>query len=568
MKISIKFFVYIFYIISIFLVSRRFIYLDSNLDAEYSLIQEYRVAKYKLHEESLAINTLLTYKHMYKGDKYLQKMVKIKNNINESVNHIVDLDVDYFDPLLTIEFYRSQLSKLSDSAYEKIDRIQYKINFMIIVFMSISLFLVLLESLFYRIFLKKVLCILLHIETKKLYLKKYKHSNPIISKLINIQKNLFFFDKSLDVILTGHGIQDNLHNLFNDENFKKYINFDRIGFAKIIESNIIADYAISKSKNIMIVPGYKETIKGSSLKYLKNQTDVRIIPDLKKYLIEHENSESTKLMLKEGYQSSLTAPIIDNNSKAIGFIFFNSFKKNSYNDSDIKKISYLSKLISSVMLKNIFIDDIIFYSALNLVTLVENKDPETHKHLDRMQLYSKIICTNLYNSNKFAGEIDSILVDEIYKYAPMHDIGKVGVPDSILLKPGKLDDEEIKIMKRHSSIGGDVINSFRDKIKNSNKNYFKTAFNIANYHHEKWNGLGYPEGLIGVDIPIEARIVSIADVFDALTTKRSYKRAFSFEESIDIILSESGKSFDPEIIEIFKESLGEIGDVYEKLKEV
>ncbi|WP_306767440.1 HD-GYP domain-containing protein [Hypnocyclicus thermotrophus] len=147
-------------------------------------------------------------------------------------------------------------------------------------------------------------------------------------------------------------------------------------------------------------------------------------------------------------------------------------------------------------------------------------------------------------------------------------MGKVGIPDKILLKPGKLTKEEFKIMKTHTIIGANILKSFKENIKKHDIDIFDYAIEIVNFHHEKWDGTGYPKGLKANEIPLVARIVSIADVFDALTNKRVYKKAFSFEESIKMIKEMKGINFDPLIVDVFIESLAEIRDVYEKLKEV
>ena len=133
----------------------------------------------------------------------------------------------------------------------------------------------------------------------------------------------------------------------------------------------------------------------------------------------------------------------------------------------------------------------------------------------------------------------------------MHDIGKIGIPDSILLKPGKLDADEWKIMKKHAEYGADI-------LKGSDSRLIKLSERIARYHHEKWDGNGYPYGLKGNDIPIEARIVALTDVFDALTSNRPYKKAFSVDEALNIIRKESGTHFDPNIVNVFIEILPEI----------
>ena len=144
--------------------------------------------------------------------------------------------------------------------------------------------------------------------------------------------------------------------------------------------------------------------------------------------------------------------------------------------------------------------------------------------------------------------------------SPMHDIGKIGIPDRILLKPGKLDAEEWEIMKTHSSIGADILSGHDSDLMNM-------ARVIALTHHEKWDGSGYPMGLSGDDIPIVGRIVAVADVFDALTSERPYKHAWPVEEAVEEIINGSGKHFDPELVEIFQKVLPTILDIKEQYPE-
>jgi len=176
--------------------------------------------------------------------------------------------------------------------------------------------------------------------------------------------------------------------------------------------------------------------------------------------------------------------------------------------------------------------------TIGLVETLENantfNDEDTGSHIKRINKYSKFLAKEL--------QLESILIENIGLYASLHDVGKIGIPDNILKKPGKLTVEEFEIMKTHVEIG---YNLMKDLEISS------VALNIVRYHHEKWNGAGYGKGLKGEEIPIEARIVALADVYDALRQKRIYKDPFTHEKSVEIIRSESGKHFDPKLVEIF-----------------
>jgi putative two-component system response regulator len=185
-----------------------------------------------------------------------------------------------------------------------------------------------------------------------------------------------------------------------------------------------------------------------------------------------------------------------------------------------------------------------------LAKLAEFRDPETGEHLERMREYAKAIAKELKKKDKYKEYITPKYIENIYKSTPLHDIGKVGIPDDVLLKPGKLTPEEFEVMKRHSEIGGDAISS-ATKLTGMKQSFLDMGKDIAYHHHEKWNGKGYPKGLAGEVIPLTARITALADVYDALTSKRVYKEAFSHEKSRSIVIEESGEAFDPEIVEAF-----------------
>lgn len=179
----------------------------------------------------------------------------------------------------------------------------------------------------------------------------------------------------------------------------------------------------------------------------------------------------------------------------------------------------------------------------------EYKDPETNAHTQRVAHYCKLL-TKAYG-------LDEELQDIIYYASPFHDLGKIGIPDRILLKAGKLDDDEYNIMKKHSQIGYEI-------LKGSKSKYLKAGGVIAYNHHEKYDGSGYPNGLKGENIPIFGRITAIADVFDALTSNRPYKKAWSIDEAFNLLLKEKEKHFDPVLVDLFIKNKESVLDIYNK----
>ncbi len=176
----------------------------------------------------------------------------------------------------------------------------------------------------------------------------------------------------------------------------------------------------------------------------------------------------------------------------------------------------------------------------------EYKDNETGLHVIRMSHYSRLLAVQLGLPSSFC--------ELLYQAAPMHDIGKIGTPDEVLKKPGKLDDEEWKIMQQHAVIGAEIIGDHSDPL-------LQMARRIALTHHEKWDGSGYPNGLAGEDIPIESRIVAIADVFDALTSERPYKLPWTIDATVELLENQAGKHFEPRLVAEFKKILPQVIEI-------
>jgi putative two-component system response regulator len=209
--------------------------------------------------------------------------------------------------------------------------------------------------------------------------------------------------------------------------------------------------------------------------------------------------------------------------------------------------SYLEAEVARRMSENQLIQEVSIHA---LARLAETRDPETGKHLRRTQEYVLTLAGALRDHPRFASYLDDRTINAIAQSAPLHDIGKVGIPDHILLKPGKLTPDEWEIMKTHAELGSKAIAQAEADAEKPVE-FLAIAKLIARSHHEKWNGSGYPDALAGDNIPIAARLMALADVFDALTCKRVYKPAFSFDDAYRIIVDGSGTHFDPDIVAAF-----------------
>jgi len=181
--------------------------------------------------------------------------------------------------------------------------------------------------------------------------------------------------------------------------------------------------------------------------------------------------------------------------------------------------------------------------------VAENRDPETGGHIQRTKFYMKALATKLSEHPKYSSYLSKEKIELFHHSAPLHDIGKVAISDKILLKPGKLDEHEYKVMKTHTTIGETTINSAQHRLGESD--FLDIAKQIAGTHHEKWDGTGYPNGTKGDDIPLSGRLMALADVYDALICRRTYKEPIDHAIVVEIITAERGKHFDPDIVDAF-----------------
>ena len=203
---------------------------------------------------------------------------------------------------------------------------------------------------------------------------------------------------------------------------------------------------------------------------------------------------------------------------------------------------------------------------LVLADIVESRDKNTGAHVRKTAAYTEIILKHMRKKGYYTDMLTDSYISDVVNSAPLHDVGKIQVPDAILNKPGRLTDEEFTIMKKHTTAGQEILSQAIALVPNSG--YLDEARNLAAYHHEKWDGSGYPYGIAGTEIPLSARVMAVADVFDALVSKRSYKKPFTYEEAIKIIKDGSGKHFDPLIVDAFLSAEDEVRLVEQKFSQM
>ena len=203
---------------------------------------------------------------------------------------------------------------------------------------------------------------------------------------------------------------------------------------------------------------------------------------------------------------------------------------------------------------------------ITMADMVESRDSDTGAHVQKTAAYVKIIVEGLKKKDYYAPKITAKFISDVVRSAPLHDVGKINIPDGVLNKPGKLTDEEFAIMKTHTTAGKILLENAISTVQG--ENYLKEARNMAAYHHERWDGKGYPEGLHGEVIPLSARIMAVADVFDALTSPRVYKPAFPIEKAIDILQEGAGTQFDAKCVEVFMDALPEVKQILKQYNTV
>lgn len=287
---------------------------------------------------------------------------------------------------------------------------------------------------------------------------------------------------------------------------------------------------------------YSARLSGSaSLQEILKVGRPRVINDLD--VFSKAPATHTKSIAAHQYKSSYTMPMYLN-GEFFGFLFFNSHRKNVFDESALHYLDVVGHLLSLLVIHEMSSSRSLVATVKTATSMVHQRDFETGSHLDRMANYARLIANEV--AKKY--QLNDELVEYIFLFSPLHDIGKIGIPDSILLKPGKLTDEEFEAMKAHTMKGGEIIDAMLSNLGLDGLPHAGMLRNIALHHHEAVNGSGY-HGLIEVEIPVEAKIVAVADVFDALTSSRPYKEAWSNDRAFELLQSMAGSKFDRDCVD-------------------
>ena len=297
-----------------------------------------------------------------------------------------------------------------------------------------------------------------------------------------------------------------------------------------------------------------------SLKQLLDQGLPRVINDMVTF--ENGRHEHTQRIGRQGYGASYTLPIF-NEGMFIGFIFFNSYEKDVFTESALRQIDIYGHLIALMVIHELESVKTLTAAIVTTGRITHVRDDETGSHLDRMSRYSRVIANALADTY----HLDDDYIERVFMYSPLHDIGKIGIPDKILLKPGKLDEAEMSVMKNHAMKGRKIIDDIIENFGLENVKNINLLRHIAEYHHETIDGSGYPHGVTRDEIPLEARIVAVADVFDALTSKRPYKKAWSNEQAVATLRELAGEKLDEDCVMALLDNMGEVECIQQQFRE-
>jgi HD-GYP domain-containing protein (c-di-GMP phosphodiesterase class II) len=326
------------------------------------------------------------------------------------------------------------------------------------------------------------------------------------------------------------------------------------------ETSVLKTYLHSSGENNPL-DHYQTLIDDApSLKKMLESGLPRVINNMLTF--EGGKHEHTIRIGRHGYTASYTMPMF-NNGMFFGFIFFNSNKKDVFHQNVLRQIDIYGHLISLMVINELTSIRTLTAVIKTTGSITHVRDPETGSHLDRMSRYSRLIANTVAEKYK----LNDDYIEHIFMFSPMHDIGKIGIPDKILLKPDKLNQKEKTIMDTHAHVGRKMIDELLENFGLENIGHTDMLRNIAEFHHESVNGKGYPLGIKANEIPLEARIVAVADVFDALTSKRPYKNAWSNENAIQELKKLAGEKLDQECVNALIQNLNEVEQIQKQFNE-
>lgn len=326
------------------------------------------------------------------------------------------------------------------------------------------------------------------------------------------------------------------------------------------KTDILKTFAYSSDDENTLIHYQAKLAESRPLRDILEKGRPRVINNLEVY--SKGEKEHTKRIQAIGYRSSYTMPMYLNGN-FFGFVFFNSHRTDPFNQEVLHYLDVYGHLISLLIINEVGSIHTLLAALKTAREVTHHRDVETGAHLDRMSRYARLVAKELADKYHFNDEY----IENVFLFAPLHDIGKIGIPDRILLKPGKLNEEEYTVMQGHVEKGRQIIDEMLTNFGLDGFHHIDILRNIAQYHHEAMDGTGYPRGLEGEDIPIEARIIAVADVFDALTSRRPYKEPWSNDEGFEALRLLAGKKLDHECVEALIKNSSKIEEIQSQFSE-
>lgn len=297
-----------------------------------------------------------------------------------------------------------------------------------------------------------------------------------------------------------------------------------------------------------------------SLREILARRQPRVINNMLTF--EGGSHEHTRRIGRAGYAASYTLPMF-HAGVFFGFLFFNSYEKDVFTEKTLQALDLFGHLIALSVINELSTVETLSAAVKTAGRMTHVRDPETGSHLDRMSRYSRVIARAL--AERY--DLDDDYIEHVFMFSPLHDIGKIAIPDNILLKPGTLTDEEMRVMRTHAAKGARIIDDLLSDFGLEHVSHVNVLRNIAVSHHEAVNGTGYPKGRSGKDIPLEARIVAVADVFDALTSVRPYKEEWSTDEAFAMLEQMAGEKLDRDCVDALLTHREEVEEIKRKFAE-
>jgi len=301
----------------------------------------------------------------------------------------------------------------------------------------------------------------------------------------------------------------------------------------------------------------------SALSKIGRDVTPRIVNDLRLY--EDHDTIHSHALVGHGFASSYTHPIYDERTLA-GFVFFNSFHNHYFRDRILEQVEVFVHLLAEMIMKELAATRALVAAMRTSVSMVQKHDLETGSHLERIARYARLIARALVR--KGIEKLTDEQIEQIALFSPLHDVGKIGIPDSILQKPARLNSDERQVMNTHTIMGRQVVDDLIDNFGFERLPYIDYLRHIAEFHHEAMDGSGYPHGLRGEEIALEARIIAVSDVFDALTTQRPYKEPWSNEHAFAMLQLLSIDKLDKHCVNALVENRHEVSVIQQQFADV